>query len=704
MASQKQDRESTVATKIISPSGLQALSSMLRPLAYSNPSPQNPPAERKPLSSSSKAPAKGPAPMIPQFGSVESETDAAGTPDDLAVHEVFVAKRMPEPPGHDVTDFRVHTWRMNVSSTVGGPGKAPNVRHLSFQISGGGCRDFDSFEHYKSRASGKKPESTDDATTSRAQDQGDGTAALQPNALPESDKTLPARSIPAITASHSDSQPNHDATGDATTSSADAGPGSLPEPSQVSFTSAFPVLSPPLPPVEDRPIEEIRMLSDDEEDELPTLKIENLLAETRPSYASQKRSQEKIPPRSSKSPVKSEKGVSKPQSGIKREGTPTLSPAHSIIDLCDDSPPLQSRSHSVEESISTPTKRKHAPLSPDTASPPAKRSKKLSAAAPAHKHEDHWALDGNIIIQIQDVKYKLQKSHLAKHSPWFCGLFDGQKVAGGEYVERTEDDSTPMYILSLPDLTAKDFTRLLDAFDKAITYVHKDPSSQRIASILRVSTLLSFPDFRDWAVRILEDTWSPVLADLSRKTIPHATEAVLLARSFDVPTILKRALYELVRLVGYGQTDRDGVSNQDYRALVKAREQLTAAWWQTMMPYSPNLMLCASASPPADPAAPAPAADPAAPAPAADPVVPTRPRCTTTDPFKSAQAYQKLVQEPGIADDYLYDPLCGLQVLIDADWAGEGYCDGCVKRRREMWVNKREKLWENLDIWLDCEH
>ncbi|KAJ6464536.1 hypothetical protein C8R45DRAFT_1107418 [Mycena sanguinolenta] len=541
----------------------------------------------------------------------------------------------------------------------------------------------------------EKADSTDDATatSNRAEEQGgDATAAREPDALPESDQTLPGPSIPPITASHSD-EPTHDATGDATASAADAGPAFLPEPSQVSFSSAFPVLSPPLPPVEDRPIEEIRMLSEDEDDELPTIKIENLLAETRPDYSFQKRSQDKVPPRSSRTPIKSE---SVAQSDVKREGTPALSPTHSVIDLCDDSPPLQSRSRS----ISTPTKRKLTPSS-NTASPPAKRSKKISAAAPAHKHEDHWALDGNVIIQVQDVKYKLQKSRLAKHSPWFCGLFDGQKVAGGEHVERTEDDSAPTYILSLPDLTAKDFTRLLDAFDKAITYVHKDPSFQRIASILRVSTLLSFPDFRDWAVRLLEDRWSSALGDLSTEAIPHATETVLLARSFDVPTILKRALYELVRLAGYGQSDRDGgVSSQDYRALVNAREHLTTAWWQTMQtmtPYSPDLMFCASTPQPADPAVPAPdpAADPAVPPPA-------QARCTTTDPLQSAKAYHKLVQASDVANDFLHDPLCGLRVLIDADWAGEGYCDACVKRRRDMWAHKREKLWENLDIWLDC--
>ncbi|KAF7337222.1 hypothetical protein MSAN_02274600 [Mycena sanguinolenta] len=115
-------------------------------------------------------------------------------------------------------------------------------------------------------------------------------------------------------------------------------------------------------------------------------------------------------------------------------------------------------------------------------------------------------------------------------------------------------------------------------------------------------------------------------------------------------------------------------------------------------------MVCASAPQAADPTAPAPALDSAASSMVGDLSTPAQTRCTATNPLQSAKAYQKLVQKSGVADDYLYDPLCGLQVLIEADWTGEGYCDACVKRRREMWANKREKLWENLDIWLDCKH
>ncbi|KAK6991763.1 hypothetical protein R3P38DRAFT_2659822 [Favolaschia claudopus] len=459
--------------------------------------------------------------------------------------------------------------------------------------------------------------------------------------------------------------------------------GSQPPSPRIAFSSIFPQLSPPLEPVKTRVIDDIPPISEDEDD-LPLPTLQNMIADTRPDYGSQKRSQEKSSSRLSQ-PIKQEKvSTSQPH------GTPPRSRSHSFIDLTDSPPSTKARSPSLP--AQTPTKRKYTPTSvpPDLSSPPAKRSKTaFTANLPAHKHAVHWALDGSIVIQIQDTKFRLHQSHLAKHSPWFAGLVNGERVAGGEYVERgDEDGSMPIYILNLPGLSAKDFARLLDTIDLAITYANRDPSFGRITAILRVSTILSFNDYRDWAVRFLEDQWSPDLAELSRARLPHATEIVVLARACDVPSLLKRALYELVRMAGYGQNDvNDGddrdpahtISTHDLRTLVKAREQLAAVWTQTTSPFSsPDFMVCASSQLPI-PAAPVP--------------------CVVTDGFAFNKAYHKLVYEPHMMEEYLYDPVCGLKALMDADWEGEGFCEACVRLRREVWGKKREKVWENLDIW-----
>jgi hypothetical protein len=53
-------------------------------------------------------------------------------------------------------------------------------------------------------------------------------------------------------------------------------------------------LSPPLAPVPERYMEEIRQLSDDDDDELELPALERMISETRPDYDSQKKTQEPV--------------------------------------------------------------------------------------------------------------------------------------------------------------------------------------------------------------------------------------------------------------------------------------------------------------------------------------------------------------------------------------------------------------------------
>lgn len=66
---------------------------------------------------------------------------------------------------------------------------------------------------------------------------------------------------------------------------------------------------------------------------------------------------------------------------------------------------------------------------------------------------------------------------------------------------------------------------------------------------MRISTVLDFPKLRDYAVNCMKDVWSDKLDRFSTtpKWLEHSAVAVQLARQYDVPVILKRALYELVR-------------------------------------------------------------------------------------------------------------------------------------------------------------
>ncbi|KAF8649922.1 hypothetical protein AX16_005479 [Volvariella volvacea WC 439] len=294
---------------------------------------------------------------------------------------------------------------------------------------------------------------------------------------------------------------------------------------------------------------------------------------------------------------------------------------------------------------SPPTKRLKTSATTGTSVHIARRLPKYS------KHPVHWQLDGNVRVQIKRVRFRLQRSRLVKASKWFKEHFESDKpgastTADTGAADEESDEEIPVVHLDATGVSVADFEVLLTAMDDAITYYYNDPPFQSVASILRASHALSFDAFFTWASNWLEDRWSPALVDFSPAKEPYATESIVLARQCNLPNILKRALYELVRQEGFGQVDdeddedlmddededdsssvnsedagADGMdvdnenpgsskqkskkrknikskkrtvkkarlSSKDYRVLVRARERLTQIW--TTAAASPNSSL-----------------------------------------------------------------------------------------------------------------
>jgi hypothetical protein len=87
------------------------------------------------------------------------------------------------------------------------------------------------------------------------------------------------------------------------------------------------------------------------------------------------------------------------------------------------------------------------------------------------------------------------------------------------------------------------------------TYPIEPPSFDYIASLLRTSTTLNFPKFREFAIHSLNEAWPSDLDSfiVGLKWHERAAETVTLARTFNVPSLLKRALYELLRTPGFSK-------------------------------------------------------------------------------------------------------------------------------------------------------
>jgi hypothetical protein len=217
-------------------------------------------------------------------------------------------------------------------------------------------------------------------------------------------------------------------------------------------------------------------------------------------------------------------------------------------------------------------------------------------------------------------------------------------------------------------------------------YVFKPPAFSQLAAILRASQKLQFTSLEDFASRILLEMWSSDLDKLTAAHIKHASETIVLARECEIPELLKRAFYELVRKARLGEDEdadtddpevaRTQISRQDLARLIKTREELVSRWILTA--GSPPEILCplASVDPPNDESA----------------------RCLQAR-ANNLVNWQELVKKT-LFEEFLYDPLIGLQRLGEIKWEELGYCEGCVKAWRDSWLAQREKLWRQLDIWL----
>jgi hypothetical protein len=85
--------------------------------------------------------------------------------------------------------------------------------------------------------------------------------------------------------------------------------------------------------------------------------------------------------------------------------------------------------------------------------------------------------------------------------------------------------------------------------------------------------------------------------------------------------------------------------------------------------------------------------------------VASAPRVVCRDPADNcdipAHLWVNLVHESGIFRENLYDPLNGLQKLQEVDWLAEGLCKRCIMLRNDGWSQQQDELRENLDLWLD---
>ncbi|KAG2045313.1 hypothetical protein BDR03DRAFT_1086811 [Suillus americanus] len=165
---------------------------------------------------------------------------------------------------------------------------------------------------------------------------------------------------------------------------------------------------------------------------------------------------------------------------------------------------------------------------------PLKRAR--SDSATAQKHEDFYILDGNTVIEVDGVLFKLHRSRLVTKSSFFAQLLEHNLE---DNVPNNDDAwmENEVTVYHLDNITtADDLVALLKFDDNPTEYYFQPPPFSVLAPILRAATALRFETYRVWAAQVLGQTWSSSLADLTPEPMENAAEFVVLARSCKVNT------------------------------------------------------------------------------------------------------------------------------------------------------------------------
>jgi hypothetical protein len=368
----------------------------------------------------------------------------------------------------------------------------------------------------------------------------------------------------------------------------------------------------------------------------------------------------------------------------------------SVTPLCVDKDDAKTRSKAKG-------KRKAPGTKEPSKAPPLKRAK--SGRVTTRKHEDFYILDANTVIEVDGVLFKLHRSRLVTKSLFFMQLLENHDNDNfpNDQVRVEIDGKVTVYHLG-NTTTADDFVALLTFDDNPTEYYFQPPPFSVLASILRAATALRFEKYRVWAARVLEQTWSSSLADLTPEPKENAADVIILARSCGVNSGVKRALYELARTRRIGLHDVLGqagllrIGLADERCVELIKELLVTTWSKvavridtypcldqhsslTLTKYPPSLTLAKHKKIRYAPD---------------DPEIPKK--C----PLKTTQqvAWDERVHDSGLYTKFLFDPVCGAQELINIPWEKEDWCTDCIQSRRAAWRKIRENLWSDMDEWI----
>ncbi|KAM5539171.1 hypothetical protein V8D89_007044 [Ganoderma adspersum] len=302
------------------------------------------------------------------------------------------------------------------------------------------------------------------------------------------------------------------------------------------------------------------------------------------------------------------------------------------------------------------------------------------------KDEDFWYWDGNVVLLLTGIAFKLHASRLESYCGYFRELFSRGNLTGLA-VEGDPEGCIAYYVP--PELSTSSFKDLLRALDSPLEFVSDPPSQDLAISLLFAADTLACDLVLDLAKRRLAEIWDghtlPATDNCNAedRTHPSAICAIKLARRYAMPGILRRAFYELLSSQAFwdalgpraSQAALDGlrISEEDVRTLFSARVTLGGLWREFVMQVPEGTTYRSQRSP-----------------------YDMR-WCCYYDEKTRAGAWRSFVVDKGALE--LCDPL---RYDFVAEWEGElrkegKWCQACVDKKRRAAEEKRSELWERMD-------
>ncbi|KAG2114500.1 hypothetical protein BD769DRAFT_1489502 [Suillus cothurnatus] len=366
-----------------------------------------------------------------------------------------------------------------------------------------------------------------------------------------------------------------------------------------------------------------------------------------------------------------------------RRGTSSLS--------IDRVPPPKSEAALVPAASCDPVKSIRCKRQLSSESEPRKQTAKRARTGTraARKHERFWLADGNAIIELDGVRFRVHQSWLARHSEHLAAIL----------LEAEHDGELEDRIIEFE----RSELRLSMNFE-ALLLLYENPGNYRNAieppilmSLIRATTLLGFDSD-------LGSTLASNLEELVAEPEPHldAPEVAVLARMYNIDGLLKPAFYDMARMPGFGLEKLEKskqISRADILHLTRMREYLSDMWIQVAAREHPAFVCQNFRSAPSNDGEGTLTYNQADDKHALDSQTSTSMASTCLLVTARHEAWVRLVYDSGIFTQYRYDPLCGLAALINIEWTDD-WCKDCLEKRKADWHIMQRNIWEKVGEYL----